>query len=339
MFTIPFVYTDLLSGSSATNTNVVVELWRSFTNITTDGIATEHNTVIATKSFTASNAVNSNLSFTEEPSFSDPGSWIILTARIEGTSGFWFKSGRLQSIPLQGAANPQGNMNVFVLPAQTVNNTNLTLPSLPSSFATNSIADLFSNGAITALTATFNSNGNIVIGLAGRLTPKLPGPVVTFTNTYTFRLLPNTQPHETTRWLILSLVSETGLTWSVGSVSGRVLDVVMAALLHFVNIDVANAVTTDIQQRINRQIITMLNTQLAANCAGVTTLPPGVLLHISHIRYNNGSNDLEISLSSFGNVLTRVCPQQSGSGRPGCTGLILLMILVVAGGIAFYCLG
>jgi hypothetical protein len=341
MFNITFSYVNLfVEGTATPPETFTITLWRSFTSIDTDGEASEHHLPLETKSITAANLATLPLSFTEGPALNDAGSFIMLTAAIPGTNGFAFKSGRLSSIPLTAPDNPEGNMSVLALPVQNFGNAEVasSLPPLPITFNTDTVADLISSGAVTSLSGAFNSAGNLVITIGGVVAPKPLGPLplppsVSFTNTYTFRIDPNPEPHSNTNYFTAVLLSETGMNWGYGALPGNIANAVLGLITGILNVDVLSRVTERIETAVNSAAIAAVNGQITTRCQTVTSLRPDISLNIMNVVPQSGALMIESSLSCFGVVLNKLCQPLTpapnpGGGKGGCALPVLVMLAI-----------
>lgn len=306
-------YTNTLGvitlGEEETPPSVDVELWRTWTTISDDGVATDHESSLG------STTVNSGLQVAFaigppalQPVAQSPSDFITLTVRTPGEPGYLFRSQPVSSLPNPGSAADA--VDIWRTGPSPLTNADIAagLPSVPI------VVDPLGTTTITALTATLGPGGINVVALGTVVVGPATSVTSPATDTFRYTLPVSIAPaliHAPAVALVAIADSDGVLTFSGNGLGNSLLSVVLNVLAPFIK----QVVLPDLMGRINSGITTAVVARAlsALGEAGATpppggVLPPGVGLSVERVVLTPAAGTVWASLHSFGNLRSILFP-------------------------------
>jgi hypothetical protein len=251
-----------------------------------------------------------SISFTRGPDFTYASRQIGLsiqdTNRVADDTGWWFRSGSLETLP---------NETIEVVLANPVDITqaevDAALPAMPMT--------VDANTTITSATAMLAADG--FIDLVANGTTTSAGPSVAFTYTLRFKLVPSSSIANAETDVFDIATPDRGSINFAGAGGG----VVTAAFLNGVNFFILREVFPRFHARLKSGINSSVISQIAGRIApGTTTMPPGVVVSARSVNMRVDSTvtppvargiTVRAALGAYGGVFSKFPSVGTGGGK------------------------
>lgn len=256
-----------------------------------------------------------SISFVRGPDFTYASRQIGLsiqdTNRVANETGWWFRSGNLETLP---------NQSIEVVLANAVDITqaevDAALPAMPMSVSAGT--------TITSATAMLAADGFIDLVANGTTTEA--GPAVTFTYTLRFKVVPSSSLANAETDIFEIETPDRGAIVFTGAGGGAVT----AAFLNTVNFFILREVFPRFRARLKSGINSSVISQIAGRIApGTTTMPAGVIVSARSVTMKVDSTvtpplatalTVRAALGSYGGVFSKFPPLPTPPpGKKICT--------------------
>lgn len=315
----------LMLGEEASPPAVTVTLWRTWTTISDEGTATEHESALGSITVPTGRAVPFSIGDPAlQPVAPSSADFVVVSVQTPGEQGYLFRSPRLAALPNPGTE--ADNLDIWLTGPISIDQAAVTaaLPALPI------VVD--ATTTITGLTATLTDGGIDLVATGPVVGPATPFSAPT-TNGFTYRVPITITPallHEPEAAVVASAGAPT-LTFGGTGLGNSLSSAVLNALAPMI----ADDVLPNIMGRINAGITAAAVDRAVAalGTAGATLppgggLPPGVSMSADHVTITTETVTIWASLHAFGSLTTIMFPGRSTSGT-GCA--LPALVLLLAG--------
>lgn len=249
-------------------------------------------------------ASNTALSFNQGPDNSYSSRQIGLSiqdsSRVASNTGWWFRSGRMETLPTQ---------SIEVILANRVDMTqadvDASLPPMPMS--------VDATTTITSATAMLQNNGFISLVANGTTsTSPLPAPV-NFTYTLEFKIVPSASIADAETEVFDIETQGRGTIVFTGT---TVVGTIEAAILNTISFFILRELFPRFRARLKSSLNTSVLSQLAGRIApGTTTMPPGIIVSARTVAITSQGIAVRAALGAFGGVLSKFPTTSTGGGK------------------------